>query len=98
MAVTITTILAGTSRFIADVAATADGDVTTGNIPHGLGALPLCKYLTPTQVYVLAAGPNWAISTLDATNLVATKLGTAGSGIAGVQVRLEVSLPHSLIK
>ena len=95
---TVTTVLAGTSRFIADVTATADGDVTTGNIPHGLGAQPLCKYLTPTQIFAIAADPNWAITTCDPTNVVAGKLGTAGSGLAGVQVRVEVSLPHSLIK
>lgn len=98
MAVTVTTILAGTSRFIADIAATADADLTTGNIPHGLGAIPLSKYLTMVQTFAPAAYPCWAVVTLDATNVVVDKQNIVNSGIAGDQVRVEVSLPHSLVR
>jgi len=98
MAVTVTTVLAGTSRFICDIAATADGDVTTGNIAHGLGATPLSKYLTMLQVFLITAAPHWALTTLDATNAVCEKAATVGSGVAGDQVRMEVSLPHSLVR
>ena len=98
MAVTVTIVLAGTSRFIADVTATADADVTTGNIPHGLGATPLSKYLTMTQAFAAAAYPGWCIITLDATNFTVDKANIVGSGVAGVQVRAEVSLPHSLVR
>ena len=97
MAVTVTTVLAGTSRFICDIAATADGDTVTGNIAHGLGAAPLSKHLCMLQVFDLTAAPHWAITSAGATNVEATKDGTAvGSGVADPQVRLEVQLPHSL--
>ena len=98
MAVTVTTVLAGTSRFICDVAATADVDVTTGPIPHGLGAIPLSKIMTPLQIFVLANRPNWAVTTCDGTNVVAGKTANGGSGIGGNQIRVDVSLPHSLVK
>ncbi len=96
MAVTITTILAGTSRFIADLEATADGDITSGNIAHGLGSIPLSKYLTALLVEFYVSTP--AITTLDATNIVVTMSNAGGSGVANDQMRIEVSLPHSLIR
>lgn len=96
MAVTVTTILAGTSRFICDVEATADGDTTTGNVPHGLGAVPLSKHIALVQNFAAAANPGWALTTVDAVNLVGTCSADVGTGVVGDQVRLEVQLPHSL--
>ena len=97
MAVTVTTILAVTSRFICVIEADADADTTTGNVAHGLGAAPLSKHLCLLQAFVSASDPHWAITTADATNVVAMKDGTAaGSGVANPQVRLELQLPHSL--
>lgn len=95
-AVTVTTVLAGVTTFIADVEATADADVTTGNIAHGLGAVPQLLTLCPL-LQAEAALSQWAITTADATNLVATAANAVGSGGAGNQVRLIASLPHSLI-
>ena len=98
MAVTVTTILAGTSTFIADITATADADSTTGNVAHGLGAAPLDVSLCMLQVLATTAIPSWAITTKDATNLVAQKATGVGSGVAGAQVRMRASLPHSIVK
>ena len=93
MAVTITTILAGSSRFIADLEATVNADVTSGNIAHGLGVVPLSVYLTALLVEFYPSTP--ALTTIDTTNLVVT-MANAG-GVGGDQMRIECSLPHSLI-
>lgn len=97
MAVTVTTVLAGVTTFIADVEATADADVTTGNIAHGLGAAPavlsLANLLQPS-----AALSAWAVTTADATNLVLTASNAVGSGAAGNQVRVTTMVPHTLIQ
>ena len=75
-----------------DLTATADADVNTGNIPHGLGpARPLC-FLTPILPYPLGGGSNtgaiWTINTLNGTNLVLVKQDTTGSGNASPQLRI----------
>ncbi len=98
MAVTITNVLAVTGRnmIVADVTATADAD-TTATIPHGLSAAP--KAVSGTQLIgqALTALSAWAITTIDATNVVATKLTSTGSGNASPQYRVVAQLPHSLI-
>lgn len=98
MAVSSATILAGTTTFIADVTATADADTVTASIPHGLGAVPLSVTITPLLSQALTALSAWAVTTLDATNIVLTKLTSTGSGNANPQVRVQVSLPHSIVK
>ena len=98
-AVTVTVVLQGTatsSMHIADVAATADAD-TTATIPHALGVVPLDVSLTPL-LQVGASLSLWAASTIDATNVIGTKAITAGSGVAGDQVRFIISRPHSIIR
>lgn len=96
MAVTVTTVLAGVYTFIADVEATADGDTDTGNVAHGLPAAPQDVALCPL-LQAEAGVSLWAVTTIDATNLVLTKSTGAGSGGAGNQVRVVASLPHSLV-
>ena len=96
MAVTETTVLAGSSRFIVDITATVDGDVTTAAMAHGLGAAPLSVDIAPLQTFAAAANPCWALSTIGAANITATKNATVGTGQVGAQVRIEVELPHSL--
>lgn len=98
MAVTNTTVLAGAYTFIFDVAATADSDTTTGNVAHGLGATPLDISVAPTLSQALTALSAWAVTTLDGTNVVGTKLASTGSGSATKQVRIRVSLPHSIVR
>lgn len=96
MAVTVTTVLAGTSRFIADIESTADADITSGNIAHGLGAIPLSVKLTPLLTEFFTSAPN--VSTIDGTNLVVTLANAVGSGVANAQMRIEAELPHSLVR
>jgi len=96
-AVTVTTTLAGKNAFAATVTATADADVTTGNIAHGLSAAPLIYGITQILSQALAAMSNWALTTVNATNLVGTKLATTGSGNGSPQILIFALLPHSLI-
>ena len=96
MAVTVTPVLAGTSRYICDLEADANADVTSGNIPHGLGAVPLSLILTPLQLEYWTSTPFFA--TYDNTNLVVTMSAGVGSGGAGNQMRIEAQLPHSLTR
>jgi hypothetical protein len=95
MAVTITNVLAGTTKKVADVEATADAD-TTATIPHGLGAAPAEVSITPLKAEFYTSV--WRVSTIDATNVVVTKGTAMGSGVAGNQMRVIASLPHSLTK
>ena len=94
MAFTVTPVLAGTYAFVADII--ADADAASPNIPHGLGAVPVVVALCP--LLQVAAGLSlWALTTVDAVNLVATKSVAVGSGVAGAQVRVIALLPHSII-
>lgn len=91
MAIVITPILAGTDTYIADVA--ADGaDTSSGNIAHGLGVAPLevniC--LRTADVATIAS---WAATTIDATNVVATR---AAGGAAASTFRVTIKKPHSI--
>lgn len=97
MGVTVTTVLAGTAMYIADVKATADSD-TTATCPHGLSVAPLDVTFTQTLSQALTALSAWAATTIDATNIVLTKLTSTGSGNASNQVRVKASLPHTLIR
>lgn len=96
MAVTSATILAGTTRFIADVTWSADADTDSGNIAHGLGAIPLSQQIS-LQAGTNTITPTVFIKSVDATNIVVSKLITA-AGSGGTKARVEVSLPHSLVK
>ncbi len=92
-AVTLTTVFAGTDSRIVDVEATADAD-TTATIPHSLGATP--QEVTLTWLLAAAAISLWRATTIDGTNVVATKATTAGSGAAGVQARAIIRRPHTI--
>lgn len=90
MAVTITTVLAGADTYIADIETATE--TTTGNIPHGLGAIPLEVYIT-LKAPQAASVPAWAVSTINATNIVCTRDTT---GAAASAFRLIVKKPHSI--
>jgi len=94
-AVSITSVFTGTDTVIRDVIATADAD-TTATIPHGLGAVPAEVQTIKTLSQALAAESSWAVTTIDATNVVCTKLATVGSGNAGAQLRVTIKRPHTL--
>jgi len=99
MAVTLTTILAYTkgSMNIQDVVASADGD-TTATLPHLLGAAPLFVVATQLLTQALTALSAWAAGTIDATNVVLTKLASTGSGSATAQLRVCAWLPHTSVR
>lgn len=95
MAVTVTPVLAGIQLHISDVEATADAD-TTATVPHGLPSTPTVVLITPLQ-QAEAGLSLWAATTIDGTNVVATKSTAVGSGVAGAQLRVHAMVPHSLI-
>lgn len=94
MAVTVTPILAGENMYIADIEATADADVSSGNIAHGLGDAPLDISLVPLQAEHYLSAPY--VSTKDATNVVVTMENATNSGVAGAQTRVVIRRPHTL--
>lgn len=91
MAITITSIVPGKDTFIADVAASG-ADVSSGNIAHGLGAIPKEVNIS-LRTADAATQPNWAITTIDATNIVVTR--DAG-GAAASTFRVTAKRPHSI--
>ena len=89
MAVNLTTVANRGNKRIVDVEATADAD-TTATIPHGMGQIP--QHVTITELLqVVAAISAWAVTTIDATNVVLTKGVGAGSGAAGAQIRCMIA-------
>src|SRR3990172_4217150 len=97
MAVSNTAAVAlGNNLSTLTVTATADADVTTGNIVHGKGFTPDFAILTP----ILAPGGlkdwAWDQANTDATNIVFLGNNVAGSGVAGAQLRVWFGRVHSI--
>ncbi len=86
----------GYQTFACTVTATADGD-TTITIPHGLPSVPLLYSLTPILSQSLTAASHWAVTTVNATDIILTKLTSTGSGNALPQILLQASVPSSLV-
>src|SRR4051812_8216983 len=81
---------------IVDVTATADADVTA-TIPHLMGVAPQDVTITPILSQALAALSAWSLNAVPGTtNVVCTKLATAGSGNAAAQLRVIIRRPHTL--
>lgn len=96
MAITTRLVLGGTNTFVTDIKCTADSD-TTVTIPHGLASIPKGVVLTMLVTQALSAMSGWAVTSIDATNIVLTKLASVGSANASFfQVRLIANTPHSL--
>lgn len=93
-AVSIGTVFTGTDSIIRTVTATADAD-TTATIPHGMAAAPAEVQILPL-LQAPAGVSLWAVTTIDATNVVCTKSTGVGSGNAGAQLRVTIKTPHSL--
>jgi hypothetical protein len=96
MSQVITPVRPGTNQtdlFVADVAYTATADAG-GNVPHGLGAAPLKFYLCP--LLSVAYAGRVSITAGDTTNLVLTKVSTAGSANNNAQVRVYAQRPHTI--
>lgn len=96
MAVTVTPVLSGANLHIADITATADADIAAV-VPHGLGSTPTIVLLTD-MLTVVSALSAWAYGVIDATNVNVVATAAVGSGDAAVQLRVTVSLPHSLFR
>ena len=72
---------------------TADADITSGNIAHGLPFVPTWYTLTPLLDAFYTG--RYFISTIDATNVVVTAANAVGSGAAGDALLLTVGRLHS---
>lgn len=94
MAVNVTGVLAGANIYIADIEITA-GDVTSGNLAHGLGAVPLEVEVTPLRLLCYTSTP--FVATLDNTNVVLTFSG-AGADIGFDQMRVIVRRPFRMVQ
>ncbi len=91
--VTVTELRRSNDQVVLGVIATLDADTDTGNIAHGLGVVPNPPIITPTlQAEALLSG--WAITTRDATNIVATKSIAVGSGDAARQIEITITRPR----
>lgn len=82
----------GSHTFITDItAATAD---TATTINHGLKSTPKLPILTPLKsAYFLS---KWRIGSINSTSFKLTKSTTSLSGDTGAQLRVVLSLPHSI--
>lgn len=98
MGITLANLLSGPTMYIETVVASADGDTSSGNMAHGLGESPLFVCLTQMLSQALTALSAWAATTVDATNIVATKLASTGSGSASVQLRVVAWVPHTVAR
>jgi hypothetical protein len=95
MALGVTPVFQGQNLYIADCVFANDAD-TTGNVPHGLGLVPLHVVITPTNM--IAATVPMAATTIDATNVALTKVGVGAGSAAASPVRVMISRPHSIIR
>lgn len=94
MAVTVTPVLAGANTYIADVEMTAGGDVSSGNIAHGLGAIPLDVSVSPLLLDFYNKTPY--VTTIDITNVVVTC--AAAGGVANDQMRVIIRRPFRMVQ
>lgn len=92
MATTITPVLAGTDTYIADVAVT-NSELTSGNIAHGMAAIPAHVAVCLTTADI-ATSPPWAVTTINSTNVVVTR-DTTGAAVAS-SFRVMIKRPHSI--
>ena len=94
MAVTVSTVRQTGTTFIADVTFSADADTVSGNIAHGLGAVPLkMSFVEFGGTNTIVAGLR--INSCDATNAVVAKIIVA-VGSLGCVGRLTLERPHSI--
>ncbi len=93
-AVTVTTIRGGTYSGAWDVEETADADLGSGSITHGLPEAP--ENATICWLLLEASLSFPFLSTRSSTVLATTSESTAGSGAAGAQYRINASVVHSI--
>jgi len=92
MAITVTKLTPnGLETAVFNVVSTADADLNTGFIEHGLKTQPSIFILTPLQVNAVTAG--WYIDAVDDTSFRCVKKTTAASGVAGAQLQVTLTRP-----
>ena len=95
MAINLTVVRPGARTVIIDVESDADADVAAV-IPHGLGFPVEDIQLSPLMAEYYLSAPT--IGVVDAVNINLVLVNAVGSGVAGDQIRVIISRPHSLIE
>jgi hypothetical protein len=96
MALTVTANVAGTYAKSWNVVSSADGDVAA-TVTHGFSAAPSYAILVPL-VGANYALKQWAISAINASQILLSATSTTGSGLAATaQVQVIAFLPHSIM-
>jgi hypothetical protein len=80
------------------VAATADGDTTTGNIAHTMTFTPDFAIVTPILPQGALKAWSWAQAATDGTNISFVGNNVTGSGVAGASLRVWFGRLHSLVR
>lgn len=80
------------------VTATADADVTTGNIAHTMPFTPDFSIVTPILPQGALKAWSWAQAATDGTNISWVGNNVAGSGVAGASLRVWFGRLHSLVR
>lgn len=96
MALSSATILQGANKFICDITATADADVSIV-VPHGLGVTPL-EISIAYKVQPEGVLSGWVVRLVNATDFTAEKTTAVNSGSGAAQVRMTLAVPHSLTR
>lgn len=91
-------ITPATNLVTCTIIATADADVTTGNIAHGLSYTPTFAILTPILPMGGLKAWSWDQANTGATNIVFVGNNVVGSGNAGAQLRVWFGRLHSIIQ
>jgi hypothetical protein len=93
MAITITPVTGlGQWEYAATVQFGADGDVSSGNIAHGLKVAPKEVYITATIFGITVA--NFSATTIDATNIVITK--DTGAANTACTIYVVAKVPYQM--
>lgn len=82
----------------ATIAATADGDVTTGLVAHGMSFTPNFAIITPLLPQGALKAWSWDQVNTGAVNIRFIGNNIVGSGVAGQQVQVWFGQLHTLIR
>lgn len=80
------------------VTATADADVTTGNIAHTMPFTPDFAIVTPILPQGALKAWSWAQAATDGTNISFVGNNVVGSGVAGASLRVWFGRLNTLVR
>lgn len=83
---------------ICTITATADADVASGNIAHGMSFTPDFALITPILPQGALKAWAWTAASTTGTNIVFTGNNVAGSGVAGASVQMWFGRLFSMIR